>query len=378
MCRVVVMHVPMMRHQRAALILAAGTPGCDVPPCRLGARHVTPRRSGTRSTWRSTTLPTAQRNMCAAHVIEPSMKAMTYSRYGDDSVLELRDLDTPRVGPGEVLVRVKAASVNPVDWKVMSGGLDPLMMTVFPAVPGWDVAGVVEAVGLDAPEFRVGDEIMAYARKDVVAGGTFAELVTVPVRTATRKPASMTFEEAASLPLAGLTAYQTLTRLNLNANDTLLVHGAAGGVGSYAVQVAKHIGARVIGTASERNHEYVRGLGADDVVEYGDGLVERVRAIAPDGVTVSADYVGNVEEQTMQLLTPAGRHVSVADPSVALNGGLYAWVRPSAEDLAKLAQLVDDGALRVDIAATYPLERLADAFAQSREGHTRGKIVVSP
>ncbi|MGW3796691.1 NADP-dependent oxidoreductase [Dermacoccus nishinomiyaensis] len=306
------------------------------------------------------------------------MKAMTYSRYGDDSVLELRDLDTPRVGPGEVLVRVKAASVNPVDWKVMSGGLDPLMMTVFPAVPGWDVAGVVEAVGLDAPEFRVGDEIMAYARKDVVAGGTFAELVTVPVRTATRKPASMTFEEAASLPLAGLTAYQTLTRLNLNANDTLLVHGAAGGVGSYAVQIAKHIGARVIGTASERNHEYVRGLGADDVVEYGDGLVERVRAIAPDGVTVSADYVGDVEEQTMQLLTPAGRHVSVADPSVALNGGLYAWVRPSAEDLAKLAQLVDDGALRVDIAATFPLERLADAFAQSREGHTRGKIVVTP
>lgn len=303
---------------------------------------------------------------------------MTYSRYGDDSVLELRDLDTPRVGPGEVLVRVKAASVNPVDWKVMSGGLDPFMMTVFPAVPGWDVAGVVEAVGLDTPEFRVGDEIMAYARKDVVAGGTFAELVSVPVRTAARKPASMTFEEAASLPLAGLTAYQTLTRLNFYANDTLLVHGAAGGVGSYAVQIAKHIGARVIGTASERNHEYVRGLGADDVVEYGDGLVERVRAIAPDGVTVSADYVGDVEEQTMQLLTPAGRHVSVADPSVALNGGLYAWVRPSAEDLAKLAQLVDDGALRVDIAATYPLERLSDAFAQSREGHTRGKIVVTP
>lgn len=305
------------------------------------------------------------------------MKAMTYSRYGDDSVLELRDLDTPRVGPGEVLVRVKAASVNPVDWKVMSGALDSFMQAVFPVVPGWDVAGVVEAVGLDTPEFHVGDEIMAYARKDVVGGGTFAELVSVPVRTAVRKPASMTFEEAASLPLAGLTAYQTLTRLNLNANDTVLVHGASGGVGSYAVQIAKHIGARVIGTASTRNHEYVRGLGADEVVEYGDGLVDRVRAVAPDGVTVSADYVGGVEEQTMQVLTAAGRHVSVADPAVMANGGLYAWVRPSADDLAKLARLVDDGALRVDIAATYPLERLADAFGESREGHTRGKIVVT-
>ena len=303
---------------------------------------------------------------------------MSYSAYGDTSVLEHGDLPDPKVGPGEVLVRVRAASVNPVDWKVMSGALDPLMDAFFPVVPGWDVAGVVEAVGLDTPEFAVGDEVMAYARKDVVHGGTFAELVSVPVRTAARKPASLSFAEAAALPLAGLTAYQTLTRLDVGADDTVLVHGAAGGVGSFAVQVAKSFGATVIGTASAKNHEYVRSLGADFAVEYGDGLVERVREIAPDGVTVSADYVGDVESQTLELLTKGGRHVSIVDDSVIAGGGLYAWVRPDADDLAALGRLSESGALRVQIAETFPLAKLADAFALSQEGHARGKIVVTP
>ena len=223
------------------------------------------------------------------------MRAITYSRYGGPDVLETTDLPTPKVGPDSVLVRVRAASVNPVDWKVREGYLDQVMDAVFPVVPGWDVAGVVERVGLDTPELQVGDEVYGYVRKDVVggevSGGTFAELVAAPVRTLARKPAAWSFEEAAAVPLAGLTAYQTIRRTGLAAGQTVLVHAAAGGVGSFAVQIAKALGARVLGTASERNHDFLRSLGAEPVT-YGDGLAERVRALAPEGVAVVLDHVG--------------------------------------------------------------------------------------
>ena len=183
------------------------------------------------------------------------MRAITYSRYGDADVLELTELPTPKVGPDSVLVRVRAASVNPVDWKVRAGYLDPLMDVTFPAVPGWDVAGVVERVGLDTPELQVGDEVYGYVRRDWVQGGTFAELVAAPVRTLARKPATLSFEEAAAVPLAGLTAYQAIRRSGVRSGQTVLVQAAAGGVGAFAVQIARSLGARVIGTASEGNHE---------------------------------------------------------------------------------------------------------------------------
>jgi len=163
------------------------------------------------------------------------MRAITYSRYGGADVLELSELPTPKVGPDTVLVRVRATSVNPVDWKVREGYLDAIMDTTFPVVPGWDVAGVVERVGLDTPELSVGDEVFGYVRKDVVSGGTTAELVAAPVRTLARKPASWTWEQAAGAPLAGLTALQTIDRAGVTSGQTVLVHAAAGGVGSMAV-----------------------------------------------------------------------------------------------------------------------------------------------
>lgn len=308
--------------------------------------------------------------------VDDTMRAMTYSRYGGPEVLEQTEQRRPKVGPGEVLVRVRSASVNPVDWKLMAGGLDAMMDVRFPVVPGWDVAGVVEQVGVDAPEFAEGDAVLAYARKDHVHGGTFAELVTVPVRTAAAKPASLSFDEAAALPLAGLTAYQVLTRLGTGAGDTVLVHGASGGVGSIGVQVARALGAeRVIGTASPRNHGRLRDLGAEPV-EYGDGLAERVRELAPDGVDVVADFVGGVLDVTRAVLADGGRHASVADPSVVEAGGSWMWVRPDAGDLATLAGLVDDGRVRVEVAQTFPLERLGDAFELSMQGHVAGKVVV--
>ncbi|WP_432754019.1 NADP-dependent oxidoreductase [Streptomyces sp. JL2001] len=303
------------------------------------------------------------------------MRAMAYETYGGAEVLAAARLPLPKVAPGEVLVKVRCAAVNPVDWKIMAGGLDTLMDVVYPVVPGWDVSGTIERVGIDVPEFEVGDEVMAYARKDYVHGGTFAEYVSVPVRALAAKPASLNWAQAAGLPLAGLTAYQLLTRLGTGVGDTVLVHGAAGGVGSIGVQIARALGARVIGTASLRNHDRLRGFGCEPVA-YGDGLTARVRDLAPDGVSVVADFVGGVLETTLAVLAEGGRHASIADHSVLGAGGQWIWVRPVGEDLAALGQLSDAGQLTVDVAATFPLAELGAAFALSQEGHTPGKIVI--
>lgn len=309
------------------------------------------------------------------------MRAITYSRYGGPDVLELTELDTPRVGPDSVLVRVRAAAVNPVDWKLREGLLDQILDVSFPVVPGWDVSGVVEQVGLDTPELAVGDEVFGYLRKDVtggaISGGTFAELVAAPVRTLARKPAAWTFEEAAAAPLAGLTAYQSLRRVGVAEGDVVLVHAAAGGVGSFAVQLARAFGARVLGTASPANHDYLRSLGAEPVA-YGDGLADRVRTIAPDGVDVVADFAGGEAlASTPELLRRPGRVVSIVDAAARERlGGHYVWVRPSGTDLAELAAMADAGALRVELAAVLDLAETAKAHELSQTGHVRGKVVV--
>ncbi|MFG2874440.1 NADP-dependent oxidoreductase [Streptomyces sp. NPDC048337] len=303
------------------------------------------------------------------------MRAMAYETYGGTEVLSETRLPVPKFGPGEVLVRVKCAAVNPVDWTVMAGKLDGLMDVFFPVVPGWDVSGTVERVGLDVPEYSEGDEVMAYARKDYIRGGTFAEFVTVPVRALAHKPASLGWAEAAGLPLAGLTAYQLLTRLGTGKDDTVLIHGAAGGVGSLGVQIARALGARVIGTASPRNHDRLRELGAEPVA-YGDGLAERVLALAPDGATVVADFVGGVLDVTRAVLHDDGRHASIADPTVLGSGGEMMWVRPDGSDLAALGRLADAGQLKVPLARTFPLAELAAAFELSQGGHASGKIVI--
>lgn len=305
------------------------------------------------------------------------MRAITYSKFGSADVLELTDQPDPHIGPDTLLVRVKAASVNPVDWKIRQGYLEGLLDTVFPAVPGWDVAGVVEQVGLDTPEFQVGDEVYGYVRKDTVQGGTFAELVAAPVRTLARKPASLSFEEAAAVPLAGLTAYEAIQRAGVVEGQTVLVHAAAGGVGAFAVQLLKALGAHVIGTASEANHEFLRKLGAEPVT-YGDGLVDRVRAVAPDGVDVVLDFVGGgAVAASAELLADGGTIASIADPTARTeHGGHYVWVRPSAAALDALTALFDAGKLTVEIAQVFDLADAADAHRASETGHTRGKVVV--
>lgn len=305
------------------------------------------------------------------------MRAITYATFGGADVLELTDQPDPHIGPDTVLVRVKAASVNPVDWKVRQGYLAGLIDVQFPAIPGWDVAGVVEQVGLDTPELAVGDEVYGYVRKDTIQGGTFAELVAAPVRTLARKPASLTFEEAAAVPLAGLTAYQAIQRSGVREGQTVLVHAAAGGVGTFAVQIARALGARVIGTASEVNHEFLRGLGAEPVT-YGDGLADRVRAIAPDGIDIALDLAGgDAVAISAKLVADGSAITSIADPTAQTeHGGQHVWVRPSTADLDALTALIDAGKVSVEIAQVFDLANTADAHRANETGHTRGKVVV--
>ncbi|MEU9041151.1 MULTISPECIES: NADP-dependent oxidoreductase [unclassified Kitasatospora] len=304
------------------------------------------------------------------------MKAIAINRYGGPEVVEYTDLPDPKVGPDSVLVEVRAAGVNPVDWKVRDGALDGVLDAHFPMIMGWDVAGVVRAVGGGVTEFAPGDEVYGYVRKDAVEHGTYAELVSAPVRTLARKPAALDWVQAGGLPLAGLTALQGLRALRLAEGETVLVHAAAGGVGHLAVQLARAFGARVIGTAAEHNHDYLRGLGAEPV-SYGEGLADRVRALAPDGVDAALDLVGRGAVQVSAgLVADPGRIASITDYGVKALGGRYVWVRPDADGLAELAALADDGRLTVTVASTFPLAQAASAQALSAEGRTRGKIVL--
>ncbi|MFD4132106.1 NADP-dependent oxidoreductase [Streptomyces goshikiensis] len=305
------------------------------------------------------------------------MKAITYSAYGTSDSLKLVDVAPPKVGPGEVLVRVKAAGVNPVDWKLAAGYLDPIMEVRYPVIPGWDVAGVVEAVGPDTFDHAVGDEVFGYVRKEWVELGTYAELVSAPVRTLARKPRELTFEEAAGMPLAGLTAYQSLTRVGLTAGETVLIHSAAGGTGSFGVQIAVALGLRVIGTAGAHNHDYLRALGAEPVL-YGEGFADRVRALAPEGVDAALDFYGDDVIATLQSLVKERHRVaSIADYNAAAQGAHQLWVRPDPDDLAFLCELADAGRLTVNVEHALPLAEAAKAWELSASGRTRGKIVLT-
>ena len=305
------------------------------------------------------------------------MKAVFYEQYGSPDVLQYGEQPDPKVGPDSVLVDVRAASVNPVDWKITAGYLDGALPTYFPVIPGWDVAGVVVQPGPSVTEFEAGDEVIGYLRMDTVGLGTFAEQVAAPVRTLARKPRNVSWAEAATMPLAGLTAYQSLQAVGAGEGDTVLVHNGAGGVGTYAIQIAKAWGARVLATASEKNHEFLRSLGAEPLT-YGEGLTERLREAAPDGLDAVVDFVGGDDRvASLEHLKDQKRAASVADVAAKDTGGRYIFVRAEPADLLALTELVEAGRVKPVLAETFPLERAADAFRSSIEGHVRGKIAVT-
>jgi NADPH:quinone reductase-like Zn-dependent oxidoreductase len=305
------------------------------------------------------------------------MRAFATNRFGGNDVLELTEVPDPIVGPDTVLIRTKAVGLNPVDWKSVRGGLKERFPNHFPLVPCWDVAGVVERVGPAVTEFVEGDEVMAYDREDHVQWGTLSELVGVPIRGVAHKPPGLGWAEAGALPLAGLTAYQCVIAAGIGPGDTVLVHAASGGVGSFAVQFASWAGARVIGTAGPANHDYVKSLGAEPVA-YGEGLVARVRDVVPEGVSVIIDLAGgDALEATLDLGNDGLRLVSVTNPDrTKALGGRYVFVRPNAEQLAELGRFASDGALKVHVRETFPFEQAIEALALVEEGHGPGKVVV--
>ncbi len=305
------------------------------------------------------------------------MRGMAYDRFGDDDVLRLRDdLPDPPVGPDTVLVRVHAAGVNPVDLSIRAGRLQTAYPHHFPIVPGWDVAGVVEAVGPAVVTFAPGDEVFGYVRRDDVQWGTAAQLVPAPQRCLWRKPSSLSFAEAGALPLAGLTAYQVLTEaLDVSEGDRVLVHRAAGGVGFNAVQIAVALGAHVVGTASPRNHGFLRDAGAAEVFDYSAGPISEQLSEPVDAVVdlVGGDTLADAPKQVRDV----SRTASVVDPSVNDMGGRYVFVRPEQHDLEELGRMADAGQLRVPIAKAFPLEDLVAAHRMVGGGHVRGKVVVT-
>ena len=304
------------------------------------------------------------------------MKAILARTYGGPDVLELTETDTPEVGAGSVLVRVKATAVNPVDWHIVAGHMDGLLKVALPVVPGFDVAGVVEAVAPDVTEFAAGDEVIGYVRTEQVQHGTYAEFVAAPVHTLARKPASLDWEQSAGLPLVGLTALQALVAVGAGAGEAVLVHAAAGGVGSLAVQIAVARGARVIGTASERNHDFLRSLGAEPVA-YGEGLAERVRQLAPEGIDAAVDCVGgDAVAVSQELLKDSSRVASIVDQQVAAKGGHLVFTQPVSVDLEELATLADAGKLTVHVDRVLPLAEAAEALRLSQTRRVRGKIVL--
>jgi NADPH:quinone reductase-like Zn-dependent oxidoreductase len=304
------------------------------------------------------------------------MKAVVLPRYGGADELEIVELAQPPCGPGEVLIQLRATSVNPVDWKVGAGHLDAAIPGEFPLIPGWDAAGVVTEVGAEVSEFAVGDEVFGYVRRPIAKWGTYAEYTVAEPGMIAKKPANLDWDSAAGLPLVGMTALQCLDAVRVKEGDTVLVHAAAGGVGTMAVQIAKSRGARVIGTASARNHDYLVAFGAEPV-EYGPGLLERVRWLVPDGPDAALDAAGgDAIELSIEAGTDPSRIVSIMDPAIREQGGEYVFVAADSEDLRQLAELTESRELIVPISETYPLDQAADAWRASQTGRTRGKIIL--
>jgi NADPH:quinone reductase-like Zn-dependent oxidoreductase len=314
------------------------------------------------------------------------MRAIAIDEFGGADRLHVADLPDPIVGPDTVLIRVRAAGVNPVDFKTCEGRLADRFPHFFPLIPGWDAAGVVEAVGPAVWAFAPGDEVYGYLRKDYVRDGTFAELATMRDSALAPKPATLSFDEAGAVPLAGLTALQVIRDgLRLRSGERVLIHGASGGVGSFAVQIADAGGAHVIAVASAANHDYLRGLGADEVIDYrSEDFVEVVRAAHPDGIEAVADFVGGAtQERSAEVLREGhGRLTSIIQPpdrdAFAARGieARYVFVRPDGPGLRTLATMAEAGALRVHLSDVIPLEDVARAHEQIATGHTRGKIVL--
>ncbi|MEW2306668.1 NADP-dependent oxidoreductase [Streptomyces sp. NPDC006655] len=302
------------------------------------------------------------------------MKATVFDTFGGAEVLHEAETEIPEPGPGQVRVRVRAVGVNPVDGKIRSGIMKAIFPTTLPAIPGGEIAGTVDALGEGVDLFKAGDEVLGWSDT-----GAYAQYALATATALAPKPAGLNWTHAAALPVASDAADRVLDLLDVKAGETLLIHGASGALGTVAVQLAVARGARVIGTAGPANQEYVTSLGATALV-YGEGLVERVRALAPDGVDAVLDAAGKgALEDSITLRSTTDRIVTTADFRARELGVVFAEgpARHSADRLAELARQAADGTLAITVGATYPLTDAAKAQQASDAGHSRGKLVLT-
>jgi NADPH:quinone reductase-like Zn-dependent oxidoreductase len=304
------------------------------------------------------------------------MKAVRFAEYGGADVLDVVEVPVPEPAAGQVLVQVKAAGINPGEAKIRAGLLHARWPAAFPSGQGSDFAGVVTSIGAGVTAVAVGDEVIGYTDNRA----SQAEYVVAEARNVTPRPADVPWEVAGALYVAGCTAYAAVRSVSLAPGDTVVVAGAAGGVGSIAVQLARRAGATVVGVAGETHHDWLRSKGVIPVT-YGDGVADRIRAAAPR-VDTLIDAIGDDYVQlALELGVKPNRidtivnFAAVGEHGVKAEGNAAA---ASADVLAELARLVATGRLEVPIAATFPLEAVRDAYLRLARGHVRGKIVLVP
>lgn len=303
------------------------------------------------------------------------MKAECIHEFGGPEVLQFEEVPTPKPGTNEILVRIHAAGVNPVDWKIREGYLGNLPL---PSVLGTDFSGTVEELGPEVEEFRVGEAVFGSVAD---ASGSYAEYAVAPVSQVCEKPSQLTHEQAAALPIAGLTAWQALfDKADLKAGQRILIHGAAGGVGSFAVQFAKWKGAYVIGTASGQHVNFVRELGADQVVDYRTTQFEKC---ACDLDAVFDTIGGETQERSWNVLKQGGMLVSIvqapdqeAAAAHCARGALLRCDHARSDQLARIGDMVASGRVKVHLEKILPLSEARQAQEMSQKAHTQGKIVL--
>jgi len=308
------------------------------------------------------------------------MKAMRIHAFDGQASLIYENVPLPKLNDNDVLIKVHAAGVNPIDWKVCAGTHPLAAKMELPLIPGWDVSGVIEAVGSEVTDFKEGDAV--FAKPDHFRQGAYAEYIAVRASEVAHKPESLSHVEAASLPLVALTTWQCFEIAKLSKNQRILIHGAAGGIGSFAVQLAKAKGAYVVGTGSANNKDFILEIGADEYIDYNNTRFEEV--LQAKKVDVVYDTVGSdTQTRSWSVLNEGGFLVSIVRPvpdeAIAAQhkvGSALVVVSPSGEQLAEVAKLVEAKEINPIVSTVLPLTEALKAHELNKSGHTRGKIVI--
>lgn len=313
------------------------------------------------------------------------MRAVIIDKFGGAEQLHLQDLPIPPPEENEIQIQVEYSGVNPADWKIREGLFQKRLPHEFPIILGWEASGRINSLGKNVKGFKVGDEVYVFCKRPTVHWGTYAEYVNAEAVKVAKKPEKINHAQAAAIPLAGLTAWQALFDVaHLKEGETILIHAGGGGVGSLAIQFAKNVGARVITTASEKNHPYVKSLGADEAIDYHEAnMQERIKKLAPAGIDVVLDTIGgNTLLESSKMLKPGGRLVSLLedfDVDKAESLGIqsfYISAAPSGKQLGEIGKLIEEGKVKPPKIEEYPLSRAAEAQEKNKIGHTIGKLVL--